>query len=143
MLALNTNNMSQYLHCHVGICIATLILSVKGSCIQTFLYYWTGLIIASQPVKHVQSKYSIHYSYYTMLYYRYISVFEHIFANMNEWTNKCTNLKITKQSSTLYLFFTISYSNFLNMTWKINIHTWYNFNNFESKQTFLLADLTT
>ena len=125
--------MSQYLHCHVGICIATLILSVKGSCIQTFLYYWTGLIIASQPVKHVQSKYSIHYSYYIMLYYRCISVFEHTFASMSERTNEYTKLKITEQSSTLHLFFTILHLYFLHMIWKIYIHGWYNFNDFESK----------
>ena len=51
-------------------------------------------------------------------------------------------LKITEQSSTLYLFCTILHLYFLHMTWKIYVHAWYNFNDFESKQTFLLANLT-
>ena len=68
-----------------------------------------------------------------MLYYRYISVFEHTFASMSEWTNEYTKLKITEQSSTLYLFFTILHLYFLHMIWKIYIYAWYNFNDFESK----------
>ena len=47
-----------------------------------------------------------------------IFVFEPIFASMNEWPNKCTKLKITKQSSTLYLFFTILHLYFLHTTLK-------------------------
>ena len=31
-----------------------------------------------------------------VLYYRFISVFENIFVSTNEWTNKCTKLKITE-----------------------------------------------
>ena len=71
-----------------------------------------------------------------MLYYRYISVFEHIFVSINEWTNKYTKLKITEQSSTLFIFYNITFVFFYNYAW-CN----YNFTDSESN-IFLLTNLT-
>ena len=72
-----------------------------------------------------------------------------IFLSLNiflpAWMNGMNLLKklnITEQSSRLYLFFTILHLYFLHITWKIYIHAWYNFNDFESNQILLLANLT-